>query len=74
LNIAAPQFIIPQDWADSTTPMVVFDLGRLKVNNLPDSSENVCSMAELNMSSHASPSKEQLDDGDDGMCEETCSL
>ncbi|KAF6041637.1 VPS13D [Bugula neritina] len=65
LNIAAPQFIIPQDWADSRTPMVVFDLGRLKVNNLPDSSENVCSMAELNMSSHASPSKEQLDDGDD---------
>ena len=34
LDISAPQLILPRDLCDSSTHMVVFDLGKLKVTNL----------------------------------------
>ena len=37
LDICAPQLIVPRDLSDSRTYMVVFDLGRLRVSNLRDS-------------------------------------
>ena len=34
LDISAPQFIIPENFQDQNSTMVLFDLGRLKLHNL----------------------------------------
>ena len=33
LDISAPQFIIPENFTDANSTLVVFDLGRLQLHN-----------------------------------------
>ena len=37
IDIAAPQFIVPENFTDSNSTMVVVDLGHLTLNNVPGS-------------------------------------